>query len=144
MEIVIDNLQGTQLLAKKLARAVTPRDIILLHGELGAGKTTFTKAFAKAIGVEELVTSPTFAFMREYFGKLKLSHYDMYRVENENELWELGIADNLEEDGVCVIEWNKFESFPSDKRVIDITITKGDGDIRYFDIKGVDFEYIDS
>lgn len=124
MEYISNSLLDTQNLAQKIAARLEGQEIILLSGDLGAGKTTFTKSLFAALGVVEVVTSPTFAFMKEYNAKFKLSHYDMYRVEDEDELWELGISDNLYDDGVCVIEWNKFTEFPPDKKVIKIDIEK--------------------
>ena len=134
MEYISCCINDTISIAKKLADNINGNEIILIAGELGAGKTTFTKALAKELGVVDLVTSPTFAFMREYFGRCKLSHFDMYRAENEEELFELGLSDNLYEDGVCVIEWNKFTQFPLDKCIINIQIF-GHGDTdRVFNI----------
>lgn len=124
MEYISNSLNDTNALAQSVADKLEGQEIILLNGDLGAGKTTFTKALFKALGVTDIVTSPTFAFMKEYYAKFKLSHYDMYRAENEDELWELGISDNLFEDGVCVIEWNKFTEFPQNKRIIKISIQK--------------------
>lgn len=132
MEYFVNNLEETKMLAKKVANNLQGREIILLNGDLGAGKTTFTKALFAELGVSEIVTSPTFAFMKEYNAKFKLSHYDMYRVEDEDELWELGISDNLYEDGVVVIEWNKFTEFPEDKKIISINIEKIDENKRKF------------
>lgn len=138
MEYIVKSLDETENLAKELASKLCGDEIILLSGDLGAGKTTFTKSLASALGVVDLVTSPTFAFMREYMGRCKLSHYDMYRVENEDELFELGLSDNLYEDGVCVIEWNKFTEFPEDKKIITIDIIKlGDSD-RKFVVEGLE------
>ena len=134
MEYISKSINDTISLAKKLAKTIIGNEIILIAGGLGAGKTTFTKALAAELGVEELVTSPTFAFMREYSGRCKLSHFDMYRAQDEDELFELGLSDNLYEDGVCVIEWNKFTQFPVDKRIINIEISgRGDTD-RVFNI----------
>lgn len=124
MIIIVNSVEETARFAENLASKLKGNEIILLDGELGAGKTTFTKCLAKALGVTDIVTSPTFAFMKEYFGKYKLSHYDMYRADNEDELIELGISDNLEEDGICVIEWNKFSEFPKSKKIITIELTK--------------------
>lgn len=135
MEYIVKSVQDTQQLAKNIADNLEGCEIILLSGDLGAGKTTFTKALAEGIGVTDLVTSPTFAFMKEYFGRCKLSHYDMYRVEDEDELFELGLSDNLYEDGVCVIEWNKFREFPDDKKVIKIDIEKLGDNERLFRIE---------
>ena len=134
MEYIARSLNDTLSLAKKLAKILHGNEIIIISGDLGAGKTTFTKALAEGLEVTDLVTSPTFAFMREYMGKCKLSHYDMYRVEDEDELFELGLSDNLYEDGICVIEWNKFKEFPEDKCIIKIDITKLSDNERCFDI----------
>lgn len=137
MEFISQSLQDTEKFAKEFAERMQGKEIILLNGDLGAGKTTFTKALFLALGVKEIVTSPTFAFMKEYYGKYKLSHYDMYRVESEDELWELGISDNLFEAGVCVIEWNKFTEFPEDKKIIKIDIIKIGDNSRKFAINEV-------
>lgn len=137
MEYIVKSLDETENLAKNLADKLSGNEIILLSGDLGAGKTTFTKSLASALGVQDLVTSPTFAFMREYYGRCKLSHYDMYRVENEDELFELGLSDNLYEDGVCVIEWNKFSDFPENKKIITIDIVKLGDSERKFIVEGL-------
>lgn len=134
MRYEVNSLYETEELAIAFAESLSGDEIILLNGELGAGKTTFTKSLAKALGVTDIVTSPTFAFMREYYGKFKISHYDMYRAENQDELFELGIYDNLTESGIAIIEWNKFEEFPPDKQVISIDIVKIGNHSRVFDI----------
>lgn len=137
MRYEVNSLLETEELATTFAKSLIGNEIILLNGELGAGKTTFTKSLVKALGVNDIVTSPTFAFMKEYFGKYKISHYDMYRAENQDELFELGIYDNLTEQGIAVIEWNKFDSFPPDKKVISIDIFKTGENSRIFDINSV-------
>lgn len=137
MRYEVNSLLETEKLAKTFAKSLTGNEIILLNGELGAGKTTFTKSLAKALGVTDIVTSPTFAFMKEYCGKYKISHYDMYRAENQDELFELGIYDNLTEQGIAIIEWNKFESFPLNKSIINIDIIKTGDNSRIFDIKEI-------
>lgn len=134
MRYEVNSLYETEELAIAFADSLSGDEIILLNGELGAGKTTFTKSLAKALGVTDIVTSPTFAFMREYYGKYKISHYDMYRAENQDELFELGIYDNLTEPGIAIIEWNKFEEFPPNKQVVSIDIVKTGDDSRIFDI----------
>lgn len=137
MRYEVNSLLETEELATTFAESLNGNEIILLNGELGAGKTTFTKSLAKALSVNDIVTSPTFAFMKEYFGKYKISHYDMYRAENQDELFELGIYDNLTEQGIAVIEWNKFDSFPPDKKVISIDIIKTGENSRIFDINNI-------
>lgn len=129
------NVEDTYELANKIASKLYGGDIILLNGDLGAGKTTFTKGLAKALGVEEVVTSPTFTFMKEYHGRIPLYHFDMYRVEDEDELYELGLNEYLYMQGVCVIEWNKFEDI---KNPIVINIKTMDNDKRYFEISGIE------
>ena len=110
MEYFSKSVQDTYEIASKFASSLKGGEVILLNGDLGAGKTTFTKGLAKALGVEDVVTSPTFTFMKEYHGKFDLYHFDLYRAEDESELYELGLNDYLYLDGVCVIEWNKFEN----------------------------------
>lgn len=81
-------------------------EIFLLHGDLGVGKTVFTKGFASGISVEEDITSPTFTILQEYeTGRLPLYHFDVYRIEEAEEMDELGYEDYFYGDGVCLIEW---------------------------------------
>ncbi|HOO23308.1 MAG TPA: tRNA (adenosine(37)-N6)-threonylcarbamoyltransferase complex ATPase subunit type 1 TsaE [Clostridia bacterium] len=117
------SVSDTYFLAKTLAKTLQGGEMIVLEGDLGAGKTTFTKGLAIALGIsEDLVNSPTFTIMKEYDGKLKLYHYDMYRLENSAEVGELGLEENFNDpDGVCVIEWNKFDNL---KNVIKVKIEK--------------------
>ncbi len=137
IEYLSQCIEDTYLLAEKLAEKLKGGEVILLNGDLGAGKTTFTKGLAKFLGVEDIVTSPTFTFMKEYEGRLRLYHFDMYRAQDEDELYELGLNDYLDAGGVCVIEWNKFEDV-KDPIVIDIqTLSE---DMRLFTISGADLD----
>lgn len=112
MEKITKNVQETYEVAKLVASKLSGGEILLLNGDLGAGKTTFTKGLAMALDVDDVITSPTFTIMKEYYGKLKLYHFDMYRLSNEDEVYELGFEEYLnDENGVAVIEWNKFSSF---------------------------------
>lgn len=131
---ISESVEDTYALARKIAERLKGGEVILLNGNLGAGKTTFTKGLAKALGIDEVVTSPTFTFMKEYKGRLSLYHFDMYRAEDEDELYELGLSDYLYADGVCVIEWNKFGSVPN-PIVIDVKTT-GEEE-REFDVRGI-------
>ena len=104
------SIEDTYKIAKLVADSCVGNEIILLSGDLGAGKTTFTKGFAKALGIEKNVTSPTFTLMRSYKGgRLPLYHFDLYRVKSEEEVEELGLSEYFDIGGVCVIEWNKFQ-----------------------------------
>lgn len=133
-EYKVGSVEETYSLAEKLANTLVGGEIILLDGDLGAGKTTFTKGLAKALGVVEEVTSPTFTILNVYeSGRLKLNHLDMYRVEREEDLVELGVEEEITEDGVSVIEWNKFENLNG--KIIRIHITT-DGEYgRIFEIE---------
>lgn len=105
--------------AKTVANVCKGGEVILLNGDLGAGKTTFTKGFAKALGIHKTVKSPTFTLMKTYTdGRLPLYHFDLYRIGGEEELEELGFSEYLNGDGICVIEWNKFTKLYG--KVIDI------------------------
>lgn len=119
-------------LAADVAKTLRAGDVILLHGELGAGKTTFTKGLAKALGIEETVTSPTFNYVKEYQGgRLPLFHFDMYRVSDADEVYELGLEEYFYRGGVVVVEWNKFDGI---ERPIEVSIRSLGGDVREIEI----------
>ena len=129
----VKNVEETYALAKRIADTLQGGEVILLNGDLGAGKTSFTKGLAKALGIEDEVTSPTFTILNVYEdGRLKLNHLDMYRVDSADELAELGIEDCFDDESVTVIEWNKFERF--DGKVIEINITPTGENERVFDV----------
>ena len=121
-----DGEEETFALAKRVADTLKGGETVLLEGDLGAGKTTFTKGLAKALGVTEEVTSPTFTILNIYnSGRLPLYHADMYRVTDEDETYELGLFEDAPDNAVFVVEWNK--SGDLTERVIDVKITaKGD------------------
>lgn len=104
---IVKNLKETEVLAKKFAKTLKGGTIVLLNGDLGAGKTTFTKSLFKALGVKDAVTSPTFTLLKEYkTKKFELYHFDMYRIENENEAIEFGVEEYFNNvNAVNVIEW---------------------------------------
>jgi len=93
-----------------------------LNGELGAGKTTMTKSIGIGLGVEEYITSPTFTLINQYRGRMPVYHFDVYRLENVEELYDLGFDEYFFGNGVCIIEWaEKIERMlPEDRLVIDI------------------------
>ena len=124
-EHISRSLKDTEALAKRIADTLIGGEVIVLSGDLGAGKTTFTKGLAKALGVESEVTSPTFTIMNVYEeGRLKLNHLDMYRIEHEDDLYELGVEDAIGGDTVTVIEWNKLTSLGDKVIYIDVTVDK--------------------
>ena len=124
--------KDTFALAADVAKTLRAGDVILLHGELGAGKTTFTKGLAKALWIEETVTSPTFNYVKEYQGgRLPLFHFDMYRVSDADEVYELGLEEYFYRGGVVVVEWNKFDGI---ERPIEVSIRSLGGDVREIEI----------
>lgn len=115
-------------LGKSIAKKAYAGQIITLDGELGCGKTVFTKGFAAGLGIEEPVTSPTFTIVQEYeTGRLTLYHFDVYRIDDPEEMFEVGFDDYLFGDGVCIIEWaEKIKEILSDG-MMRITIKKDAG-----------------
>ena len=92
-------------LARRLGEKAEKGKIYCLEGELGTGKTVFAKGFAKGLGIEEIVDSPTFTIVKEYQGREKLYHFDVYRIEDVEELQEIGFSEMISGDAVCLIEW---------------------------------------
>lgn len=97
------NREQTEEFAKQFARTLSMGDVVLLNGEMGAGKTVFVKGLAKGLGIDEEVTSPTYAYMNDYDGRL--FHYDCYRIESAEQAERLGLADYFDAGGICVVEW---------------------------------------
>lgn len=104
--MILASHEDTLNLGKKIGDVLKPGDILLLEGNLGAGKTTFTQGLAEGLGVDEFVNSPTFVIINEYFsGHLPLYHMDLYRLEDEAQLYDLGVEDYFFGNGVSVVEW---------------------------------------
>lgn len=95
----------TLSIAAEFAATLRPGDVVALIGDLGAGKTLFTRGVAVALGISGEVTSPTFTLIQEYEGELSLYHMDMYRLNNEREILDIGVEDYFCGDGVCLVEW---------------------------------------
>lgn len=123
-KIPIDSLEQTKILAEKLASLVRPGYIITLTGDLGAGKTTFTKYLGKALGVKKTINSPTFTILKEYKGIMPIYHIDAYRLEGMRQ--DLGFEDLFEGDGLCIVEWPSFieDCLPTERIEIEIKIAK--------------------
>ena len=136
--IHIANEKDTEKLGERIGKQVQPGTVIALIGDLGTGKTTLTKSIARGLGVTETVTSPTFNIIREYrSGRLPLYHFDVYRIGDPDEMFELGYEEYFYGDGVCVVEWADIieELLPEDAVVISIDRGASDEE-REYEIEG--------
>ena len=120
---VIDSFcaKDTYELGEKIGQMAKPGMVISLTGELGVGKTVFTQGFAKGLGIEETVNSPTFTIIQVYDeGRIPLYHFDVYRIGDPEEMYEIGYEDYFFGEGVCLIEWSKLieELIPSDAATV--------------------------
>lgn len=124
--VTLADAAATQAWAEKIAPLLQPGDVLLLAGDLGAGKTTFTKGLAAGLGIKRNVKSPTFMLIKEYHsGRLPLYHMDVYRLENGG-ADDLGLDDYFLGDGVCVVEWAKFVQEYLPTSYVEISLAKDD------------------
>ena len=108
MQITTHSADETQALGQRLAKRLLPGDVIAYFGDLGAGKTALTRGIAQGLGVTDLVTSPTYTIVNEYLtGRIRLFHFDMYRLGSSDELFDIGWEDYLARGGVCAVEWSE-------------------------------------
>lgn len=127
---ITNTIEETHALGKKIGELAKEGFVILLDGDLGAGKTTLTQGIAKGLGVEKNVTSPTFTIQKIYKGRLNLYHFDAYRLEGIDQ--DLGFEEDIEGDGVVVIEWSKFIPNLIPEEYLSISISLLDEDSREF------------
>lgn len=124
MTYITHSAQETVDLGEKIGSLLKSGDVIAMTGTLAAGKTTITKGIAKALGITDVVTSPTFCLISEYEGtKMPLYHMDVYRLDGPEDFINLGVEDMLDGDGVCIVEWSEKVSSELPKRTIKIEIT---------------------
>ena len=108
MEYITNSPEETEKVGAALGRILNPGAVIAYRGDLGAGKTAFTRGLARGLGYEEPVTSPTYTIVNEYLGgRLPLFHFDMYRLASSDDLWDIGWDDYLDRGGVCAVEWSE-------------------------------------
>ena len=131
--------EQTEAVGMALAKCLQPGAVIAYRGDLGAGKTAFTRGLARGLGANEPVTSPTYTIVNEYLsGKMPLFHFDMYRLGSADELFDIGWEDYLERGGVCAVEWSEnVEDALEDP--ITVTIEKTGEESRSITITGGDF-----
>lgn len=135
MNIITKSPEETYELGIKIGKNLIAGDVISLNGDLGAGKTHLTKGIAEGMGVKDYITSPTFTIVNEYCGRLPLYHFDVYRIDDIQEMYEIGFDEYLYGNGACIIEWGDIvkELLPSN--TIYINVYKIDDTVREFEIK---------
>ncbi|WP_066505785.1 tRNA (adenosine(37)-N6)-threonylcarbamoyltransferase complex ATPase subunit type 1 TsaE [Abyssisolibacter fermentans] len=119
----------------KLGKLLTQGCVVCLMGDLGAGKTTLTQSIAKGLGVKDYVTSPTFTILNEYMGRYPLYHFDVYRISDIDEMYDIGYEDYIYSDGVSIIEWANLIEDILPKERIEIYISKDKDDKRIMNIE---------
>ena len=128
LKLITKSVEETLEIGEQLGKLLNKGNIVCLSGDLGAGKTAFTKGIAKGMGVFDYVTSPTYTIINEYEGRLPLYHFDVYRLNNVEEMYELGYEEYFFGDGVVVLEWADIvrDIIPGERLWITILNTKGD------------------
>ena len=128
----------TEAIGAALGKILTPGAIVAYRGDLGAGKTAFTRGLARGLGYAEAVTSPTYTIVNEYLGgRLPLFHFDMYRLRSSDDLWGIGWDDYLDRGGVCAVEWSENVADAMEDPIL-VTIEKLGDDCRRITIEGGD------
>ena len=142
-KVILPSEEATIAFGEKLGSFLQAGDLITMEGDLGAGKTAFTSGFARGLGYKGYVQSPTFALINEYRGDVMIYHFDVYRIDENEEMYDIGIDDYLFGDGVCIIEWAERIKDLLPENVINVDIMKDISqgeDFRKIVIRGGDRE----
>ena len=133
--------EDTQKIASEIADTLKGDEFIAMYGDLGAGKTAFVQGLARALGITDHITSPTFTIVNEYEGRVPLYHFDVYRISDPDEMYEIGYEEYVDTDGICIVEWAELieDLFPP--RYYKITILKDTE--KDFDYRKIIFEEIE-
>ena len=138
MEFITNSPAETEKLGAALGKVLPSGTVLAYQGDLGAGKTAFTRGLAKGLGCTDMVTSPTYTIVNEYLsGRLPLFHFDMYRLGSADDLWDIGWEDYLDRNGICAVEWSE-NVRDALENAITVTIEKLNGDSRRITIEGGD------
>ena len=138
IRIVSDSASETEMIGERLAAKLKGSEVIALFGGLGMGKTAFTRGLARGLGFSEGVSSPTFALVNEYRGRVNIYHFDMYRVQTWDDLYSTGFFDYID-NGVLVIDWSENIEGALPEDALRVTISRGEhDDQRILEIEGVD------
>ncbi len=136
MEFITHSPEETEKIGEALAKNLQPGTVLAYRGDLGAGKTAFTRGLARGLGCKETVTSPTYTIVNEYLGgRLPLFHFDMYRLASSDDLWDIGWEDYLEREGVCAVEWSENVA-DAMENAVTVTIEKLGENTRRITIEG--------
>ena len=136
MEFITHSPEETERIGQALGKTIKPGTVIAYRGDLGAGKTAFTRGLARGLGSTELVTSPTYTIVNEYLGgRCPLFHFDMYRLASSDDLWDIGWEDYLDRNGICAVEWSENVEDALEDPII-ITIEKLGEESRRITIEG--------
>ena len=136
MQYITNSPAETEAIGAALGKILTPGTVIAYRGDLGAGKTAFTRGLAKGLGCREIVTSPTYTIVNEYLGsRLPLFHFDMYRLRSSDDLFDIGWEDYLDRGGVCAVEWSENVDDAMEDAIY-ITIEKLGEDSRRITLEG--------
>ena len=136
MEFLTYSPEQTEKVGAALGKILPAGTVLAYRGDLGAGKTAFTRGLARGLGYAEPVTSPTYTIVNEYLGgRLPLFHFDMYRLGSSDDLWDIGWEDYLDRGGVCAVEWSENVADAMENAII-VTIEKLGEDARRITIEG--------
>ena len=136
MEFLTNSPEETEAVGKRLGEKLAPGAVIAYQGDLGAGKTAFTRGVALGLGAKEQVTSPTYTIVNEYLsGKYPLFHFDMYRLASSDDLFDIGWEDYLDRGGICAVEWSENVADAMENAIV-VTIEKLGEDTRRITIEG--------
>ena len=125
MEFFTDSPKETEKLGQARGAVLQPGTVLAYEGDLGAGKTAFTRGLARGLGAVEAVTSPTYTIVNEYLsGRMPLFHFDMYRLTSADDLWDIGWEDYLDRGGVCAVEWSEQVEDAMPPETIYVTIAR--------------------
>lgn len=140
MKLIVKNESETYKLGKYIGERLSRGAVLSLNGDLGAGKTHMTKGIAEGMGIKDYITSPSFTILNTYDGVIPLYHFDVYRIDDIREMYEIGFDEYLYGDGVCVIEWGNMVSELLPENHINVTIVKLEDDMRGIEIRNLPFQ----
>lgn len=140
MKLITKNEGETYRLGKYIGERLSRGAVLSLNGDLGAGKTHMTKGIAEGMGIKDYITSPSFTILNTYDGVIPLYHFDVYRIDDIREMYEIGFDEYLYGDGVCVIEWGDMVKEMLPEKYINLTIVKLEDDIREIEIQNLPFQ----